>query len=260
MKKILQKNDSKKSPLKERPLRQAGQSLDEEINRLFDEKIGYHAFIITFFVVFTVLEWNIWFLKLRINPVVLSIFAAIIIAFSFRKILIYRRSVKRLQMARDGEKIVAESLELLREKGYIVLHDIIGGNFNIDHVLIGRNGVFTIETKTVSKPVKGQTEVQYNGEQIVIDGFSPERDPIVQAKAQANWLKDLLNDFTRKNVHIQPVILYLGWFVSRQPKGAEVWVLNEKALPAFLEKEGALLSSEDVYALAAHLSRYARNT
>ncbi|TAL27863.1 MAG: hypothetical protein EPN94_01010 [Nitrospirae bacterium] len=58
---------------------------------------------------------------------------------------------------------------------------------------------------------------------------------------------------------IQPVILYPGWFVSPQPKGTDVWVLNKKALLAFLEKEPSILSSEDVHALAAHLERYVRN-
>jgi hypothetical protein len=42
--KILEKKDYKKSPLKEKPLRQAGQSLDQEINRLFDEKIFFHSY------------------------------------------------------------------------------------------------------------------------------------------------------------------------------------------------------------------------
>lgn len=258
MNKILQKKDYKKSPLKKRPLRQAGQSLDDEINRFIDEKIGFHAFLITLFSVIIVWEWVTWFFKIPINPLWFSIFATIIIAFSIRKILIYKKNVKRLKMARDGEKIVGESLDLLREKGYIVFHDIIGGDFNVDHVIVGQNGVFTIETKTVSKPPGG--EIQYDGEKIIIDGFSLDRDPIVQAKAQANWLKELLNDLTGKNLHIQPVILYPGWFVSPQPKGAEVWVLNEKAFPAFLEKERSSLNSEDIRALATYLSRYARNT
>ena len=259
MKKILQEKDNKKSPLKKKPVRQAGQSLDEEINRIFDEKIGYHVVVIVFFLVLTLIEWYQWFFKVSVNPVVFSIMAVIIVAFSIKKILIYRKDIKKLQMARDGERIVGESLELLREKGYLVFHDIIGGDFNIDHVIVGQNGVFTIETKTISKPAKGPSEIQHDGERIIVDRFRPDRDPIVQARAQANWLRDLFKDFTGKNVSIQPVILYPGWFVSPQPKGAEVWVLNEKALPAFLGKEPSILSPEDVHALAAHLAHYVRN-
>jgi hypothetical protein len=45
-------------------------------------------------------------------------------------------------MAKDGEKAVGEFLERFREKGYRIFHDIVGGDFNIDHVLIGPSGIY----------------------------------------------------------------------------------------------------------------------
>ena len=79
-----------------------------------------------------------------------------------------------------------------------MLHDIVGDGFNIDHVLIGPTGVYTIETKTISKPAKGACEISYDGETICVNGLIPDRDPIVQAKAQANWLQNFLKDSTGK--------------------------------------------------------------
>jgi hypothetical protein len=43
-----------------------------------------------------------------------------------------------LMQGREGEKAVGQYLERLRARGYQVLHDIPGENFNIDHVLIGQ--------------------------------------------------------------------------------------------------------------------------
>jgi hypothetical protein len=53
-------------------------------------------------------------------------------------------------------------------------------------------------------------------------------------------------------------VLFPGWWVERPPKGTklDVWVLNPKGLPAFLEHEHKVLSSEDVHLAAYHLSRY----
>lgn len=65
------------------------------------------------------------------------------------------------------------------------LHDEIGQGFNLDHVLIGSAGVFTIETKTLSKPVRGQARIKFDGERFLVNGFEPDRDPVIQAKAQA---------------------------------------------------------------------------
>ena len=161
-------------------------------------------------------------------------------------------------MARDGEKAVGEFLERFREKGYRVFHDVVGGNFNIDHLLIGKTGIYTIETKTLSKPIKGKSVIQYDGSQITVNGFTPDRDPVVQAKAQASWVKDLVKDLTGKIYKVQPVVLYPGWFVQ-QSAGGEVWVLNPKALPGFLEKNTVSIDESLIPSIATHLSRYVRN-
>jgi hypothetical protein len=67
------------------------------------------------------------------------------------------------------------------EKGYLVFHDIVGNGFNIDHVLVGPTGVYTVDTKTISKPARGACEVVYYGEKVTVSGFTPDRNPAVQA-------------------------------------------------------------------------------
>lgn len=49
------------------------------------------------------------------------------------------RKSKQLKLARDGEKIVGQYLDDLKEKGNCVLHDIIGENFNVDHVVLSEH-------------------------------------------------------------------------------------------------------------------------
>jgi hypothetical protein len=252
------RNNLKKFPFKKSPLRQAGQSLDERINYLINEKIQYYGTVICVFVVLALMAWHGWYFQYPLNPYAMTSIAAIIVTYSVAKICNFKKEIKRLKLARDGERLVGESLERLREIGYLVFHDIICGNFNIDHVIIGQPGVFTIETKTISKPLKGRADIQYDGTKITINGFSPDRDPIAQAKAQAHWLKDLLRDLMGKNLKVRPVVLYPGWFISCQPREVQVWVLNEKALPHFLKNEPSLLNLEEVHAIEGHISRFVR--
>jgi nuclease-like protein len=47
-----------------------------------------------------------------------------------------------------GEELVGEALDGLREHGWFALHDVELGGGNIDHVLVGPAGIFTIETKS----------------------------------------------------------------------------------------------------------------
>lgn len=57
-----------------------------------------------------------------------------------------------LQGAR-GEKRVGAVLEQLHEAGWHTIHDVSLGRGNVDHILVGPGGIFTIETKSRKRPV-----------------------------------------------------------------------------------------------------------
>jgi hypothetical protein len=252
----------KRSPLKSAPLRNPGQSLDKEIDRLLNEDFLAYPMVTMVLIVVAMLEWLRWYIRLPPQPVIFTLLALSMILFSARKFVVTRRKVRQLKLARDGEKAVGQYLEDLREKGYRVLHDLVGDGFNVDHVLIGPAGVFTVETKTISKPAKGKTEIEYDSEQVTINGYKPDRDPLVQGKAQAHWLGGLLQETTGRRFDVRSMVLYPGWFVkllTRAPR-LDVLVLNPKSLPGFLEKSRAKLSLEDIKLITYHLSRYIRTT
>jgi hypothetical protein len=56
--------------------------------------------------------------------------------------------LERVRQGEDGERAVGRLLESLAPQGWRVLHDISLGRGNIDHVLIGPAGVFSVETKS----------------------------------------------------------------------------------------------------------------
>lgn len=215
-----------------------------------------------FAIMFALYEWWRWYFAFPPKPLLFTFFAGCAIAYTARKIVLIRRKIKSLRLARDGERVVGQFLDDLRSKGYRVLHDIVGENFNIDHLLIGPKGVFTIETKTISKPAKGKAEIDYDGSQLFINGYKPDRDPVIQAKAQASWIKELAKELTGAVVPVRPAVVYPGWYINQTSKQGrpEVWVLNPKALPTFIDNSEGKLSEEEVCSLHAHLSRYVRNT
>ncbi|HET7834137.1 MAG TPA: nuclease-related domain-containing protein [Gallionella sp.] len=250
-----------RSPLKEVPLRYAGQSLDEEIQRIKDDEVLDPLVMGSMAVMLSLMEWWRWFANFPPQPIPFTLLAAVVLAYTIRKIVLTKRKLQRLRLARDGEREVGQYLESLREKGYRVIHDIVANDFNIDHLLIGPKGIFTVETKTISKPVRGKTEIDYDGSQILVNGHKPERDPVVQAKAQAYWVKELIMELTGKSIPVRPTVVYPGWFVNQTSKSGrpEVWVLNHKALLPFIDNSEGMLSNEDIHACHAHLSRYVRN-
>jgi len=178
-----------------------------------------------------------------------------------RMILGEKEKARLLKQGRDGEKIVGEYLDNLREDGHRVFHDLLGDNFNLDHVVVSTKGIFVIETKTYSKPVKGDAKIQFDGEQIFVAGRKTEKDPITQVTAASKWLKNILKESTGKEYMIKPVIVFPGWFVESKETGgkSDVWVLNPKALQSFINNESDRITREDMMLATFHLSRYIRS-
>lgn len=240
-------------------MRNPGQSVREQrIDMLFD-KLFAPMLIAMLLLVYAGTEWMRYLSQSPPNPRLASAIALAGIIYTGWQFYRYLPRMRALHMAEDGEKAVGQLLDGLRTSGYSVFHDVVGEGFNVDHVLIGPAGVFSIETKTWRKPARGSPEIAFDGETLRAAGWEPDRNPVVQAKAQASWLRGLLAESTGRRVPVRPVVLFPGWFVrdSRSSR-KDFWVLEPKALAAFLAKEPEVLNAEDAKLAAFHLSRFVR--
>jgi hypothetical protein len=156
----------------------------------------------SFLLILAGLEWWRWYTAAPPNPMMWTAAAVLAVVFTGWEMIRARKRVLQLRLARDGERAVGQFLEGLREDGFRIFHDVRGEQFNVDHVLVGPKGVFTVETKTCSKPAKGKAVIEYDGKCVTVNGFKPERDPITQARAQASWLQDLIRESTGRSVEI----------------------------------------------------------
>jgi hypothetical protein len=248
-----------RSPLKAKPLRVAGQSVDEQRDKLLSDVYEQWALVALFMVLMAGMEWYRYALDMKPSPWTFTVAALAMSAFAAWRIKRVMPLVRNLKQARDGERAVGQFLEALRSQGYQVFHDLVGTGFNVDHVVLGPAGVFTIETKTWSKPARGRPEIDFDGERVKAAGREPDRDPVVQARAQANWVRNLLMESAGKQAFVKPVVVFPGWFIVNA-NGAmkDVWVLEPKALPAFLANEPIRISEADVRLFAFHISRFIR--
>ena len=210
---------------------------------------------------YALIEWMRYYRPLPPSPFFATGVAIVAVLYSAYKVNKMRPKIHALKLGRDGEKVVGQSLEELRSGGAIVLHDITSNGFNVDHVVISFKGIFVIETKTRSKSKGRDSKIVYDGEKLLIDGWTMAPDPLKQVWANTSWIRDLLMESTGKSFPVRPVLLFPGWYVD--PVGAHahdrVWVLSPKALPAFIAKEKTTLSLEDVKMATCHLSRYIRS-
>ena len=249
-----------RSPLKSKALRNPGQSVQEQRFDLLYDKLLTPLLLALLLVLLAFFELVRYFRPTEPSPVLFLVMALMGLGYFGYQAMTVLPKERQLRLAMEGERAVGQYLERLREQGYQVFHDVIGEGFNLDHVVIGPAGVFTIETKTWSKPAKGSPKITFDGEHILVGGFTPDRDPVLQAKAQSGWLRGLLSESTGRKFTVKPVIVFPGWFIEQKPGATkEVWVLEPKALPSFLSNAATMLSPEDVKLASFHLSRFVRS-
>jgi len=249
-----------KSPITEKPLRYPAQSLDEKLDKLINDKALGYILITSLFFAAALISWISTLNKTVPNPIVLTILAVGIGSWSIYKILQLKKEVKVYKQGRDGEREVGMNLELLREQGFKVYHDILGNGFNLDHVLVGEQGIFVVETKTYSKPNEGICKIVYDGEKISYNGTYHTDKPIVQANAGAQWLKNHLKETTSKDFFVHPIVVFPGWFTESTVSLKDIWILNPKGLNKFMQNARNILSKDDVALITNRIEIYIRNT
>lgn len=224
-----------RSPLKDKPLRVPGQSLDEERLAIWEDKIESWALLAGVFFVLAVWEWFRYVPPISPQPWLISLVALATLDLVVMRIARLRPKIRALKQGAEGERAVGQFLDRLRGDGYQVFHDVLAEGFNLDHVVIGPTGVFTVETKTWSKPAGGDARIKYACDKLVAGRWKPDRDPLIQARAQARWLATLVAESTGRQLAVQPVVVFPGWYVEAAPGSQrDVWVMEPKGLPAFL--------------------------
>lgn len=254
-----------RSPLKGPPLRFPGQSVQAEIETLILDGVLPYFLGAVLAAFMAALEWIATWTHTPRQPWFCTIMAALLWAAFAWRLGRVRRRVQQLRLGRDGERVVGQFLDGLRVSGARVFHDVPGDGFNLDHVVVSTHGCYVVETKTRRKPVKGEARVTLSDERVFVCGQAPERNPLVQASAGAACLAKLLEASTGKRLAVRGVVVFPGWWV--QPMSAQwkrdpgrPWVLEPKALPAFIEKEPETIAEADVAMAAFHLTRYVRGT
>lgn len=167
-----------------------------------------------------------------------------------------------------GERLVAENLEPLKQQGWRVFHDVPatsnGHAFNLDHVVVGTGGVYTIETKTrrkgVARPGFEAHKVYFDGQALVWP-WGEDNHGLEQAERNAIWLADTLKAELGERVHVVPILALPGWWVEMKPARETrlCRVVNPKGLPKLLPGGSAVLDERQVASIAAKLEARCRD-
>jgi hypothetical protein len=159
-----------------------------------------------------------------------------------------RQSTEAWGKGAQGERMTADVLARLPD-GYVTVHDLPmpGSRANIDHLVLGPTGVFTVESKHYSAPVV------INGKQVRAGGRSG-RPLIEQATRQAAAVTAALGVAAVPIVVVHGAGVQLsGWFTKPTVDG--VRFCSGRRLHKALTGRPAMLGPDEVASLANRARR-----
>lgn len=149
-----------------------------------------------------------------------------------------------------GEQTAGAELNRLRAQGWKVLHSIqLARGGDIDHLLVGPGGVFTVNTKNF------QGKSVWIGDDMVKVDHGPPHPYPAKSRAEATHARRVLERYCPFPVEVEPILVFVG--VRELPKEAtqlQVRVYRVKEVAALGPLSGRLTPEqvEIVYAVARH--------
>jgi len=253
------KDRKKRLPFTQKILRPPGESLRLRLLKL-DEQMSERLVALFLAAYSPLLMMGLIALKgvrpsagIWLTLIVIALVASVCCAFRLWEVINLRR---RTRLGFEGERHVGEALNRLMLGGYRVFHDFLISDKpslirNIDHIVIGANGVYAVETKTRRK-IKGE-----NGAKVtVLDNalqypWGIDYSDLAQAQKDATWLADWLSKMSERPVNVVSILVLPGWFIDRRKKPAVIVMSGSEIATNIPKLNGTVTSESEVRRLAA---------
>lgn len=225
--------DGRSSPISNRPVHGPGEQLRKRIDDDTTELMASYSVIpavgpmLLAVWALSKLDWSaISFRPFDLFYVLLFIAAT---TFAILRMIRYWKRIRRCTDGRKAELYTAQELNRLIGEGCTVLHDVPGEGFNLDHVVIGPDAVYVVETKAVRKPRKDRHrdghKVTYDGSKLHFPGYSTSK-PVEQAKRQADWLRRYLKETISLDIRVKATLALPGWWIDAPKEKLAVRAFN----------------------------------
>jgi Nuclease-related domain len=248
---------NKSDPLnRKNRVRAAGESLKDKGNDLFAKVISQ------FLVICSLGAFAVGYFTGTSNTWLALIAAAISCVAVYTLVRVYDQEFSNLRKGARGELFIASALGLIcPPRGMTVFNDFLceelGGDtlFNLDHVVVGAQGVFVFETKFREKPnqYKNSTVQFTSGDDHFVIGGYTDKLSIPQTRRQARWLQQSIKKNLNIDLKVYCATVLPGWFIDgyRIPPPGSTALLNDILIPAWIDNHGVALSPAQLQKIKA---------
>ena len=178
------------------------------------------------------------------------------------KLLGYLNEHRTLRLGYEGKAAVGQALNQLMLEDYRIYHDFPAKSFNIDHIVVGQNGVFTVRTIALPTPTaknnRDNATVEYDGRSLYFPDYD-DAETVAHAEGQAIWLSKWIAEAIGEAIAVRAIVALPGWIVKRT-SAEGISVVNPKQLGSmFQHVQPRPLSADMMTQINDRLERECRN-
>jgi hypothetical protein len=239
-------------------LRLAGQSLRVKAERQFDDFVPYLMIVFAFWIV-RLVEWMQKIAGEHPTPGFWMFLSLLVTVYGGVRAFRLYPQLRNARHSERGKRRVAETLDRIRSKGFVVFHDLPEDGSKIDHLVVGPTGIYSIETKAWN--VIGSRTIDYQNEnEVVLGGRITDGRLLRQARGSARAVHLRLKEHLHENYWVKPLLVFLGdWRVSRQAGDFAVTVMTADQLEDYFDRGQPELTRKEIAHICSHLKRSARS-
>lgn len=173
---------------------------------------------------------------------------------------------RELELRYLGERAVAEELAPLLAQGYRLFHDVaihgIESKLDLDHVLVGPNGVTAIESETrqrdTGKNASRDHEITFDGRQLIWP-WGTDRDTVAAIEGECASFSKWLLQTTGYRIQAAALLTVPGWWVDITGRGIVTVANHKQVLAAATARQETFLNPEQIEKICRELELHCRD-
>ena len=229
---------------------------DDIIREQFQQRIRPYFLVTGFLFACLLLEIFRWYTQAPPLPVVVFGLFLISMVFAVYQLREFKDHLNFIRLGKAGEPVAQDViLNFGEQSGSTVIRNATIGRQQIDFIVVNQSGIVLINVYDWRTPRNSAATINYSDDQILLNGYRPDSNPLEQMHTVRKWLENKLYVSLGKPIDVGCIVVFPEWFVKAPKERVVVKVINPRELNSILESRSGNLSDNDKTLLNYHIAK-----
>lgn len=229
---------------------------DDIIKEQFQLRLRPYFLVTGFLFACLLLEIFRWYTQAPPLPVVVFGLFLVSMVFAIYQLKELKGHLRFIRLGKNGEPAAQDVIQDFSEQtAGTVYKNVAVGREEIDYVVVNQTGIVLINVCDWRTPRNSEATINYSDDQILLNGYRPDSNPLEQMRTVSKWLENKLYVSLGKPIDVECLVVFPEWFVKTPKERVSIKVINPREMLSVLESRSGNLSDNDKTLLNYHIAK-----